>query len=537
MHLLTRAAALGAVLLGVALAAPAAPADAATTQIVTIISGDRQSVVRTGSVVPGGTATFKPLEVLVTDLAKRPAAGVPVTFACAAPPAMACQLTTTGGQSVVVTSDSQGHAILDQLGGNAASTAYAGGTFAIDVTGATFAPVTFTLTTTTATPAPVPLVNNPKLSIIGSPTQAQVRVGTQPAGGSASFAPLSVLLLDGSGKPVPNVPVTFTCRAPAQMACQLEPSDASHGTLNVTTNAAGVAVLDQMGGKALSSYYADGSFTVTASFASASVTFNLAVVGKPASTPSPNVVAIVSGNNQSAARTGSTVPGGVATFAPLEVLVSDTAGKPVSDARVDWVCAGASAAQECQLTTAGASSASSTTDAAGHAILNQMGGKSACTYYANGPATVTASGPTTTSVFFTLTTTAEVAPTAPRVITSAAFTVDGGNNQNVARTGTAVPGGIASFAAISVKLATNTGAPLANVPITFVCHVPHAWACQFDPSGADHGTYTVNTDANGIATMNRIGGNAMSVYYGSGGFFVTAAYGTRTITFSETVAK
>jgi hypothetical protein len=94
MHPLTRAAALGAVLLGVALAAPA---DAANTQIVTIVSGNGQSVVRTGNVVPGGTATFKPLEVLVTDLAQRPAAGVPVTFACAAPPAMASQLTTTGG--------------------------------------------------------------------------------------------------------------------------------------------------------------------------------------------------------------------------------------------------------------------------------------------------------------------------------------------------------------------------------------------------------------------------------------------------------
>jgi hypothetical protein len=377
-----------------------APADAANTNIVTIVSGDQQSTLRTSDAA-GGTATFKPLEVLVTDLAKKPVAGVRVTFICAAPPAMTCRLSPRGDQSAFVMSDSLGHAVLNQMDGNAASTSYAGGTLKVNVTGDTFAPIAFTLTATTPTPAP------------------------------------------------------------------------------------------------------------------------------------PNTVTIVSGNNQTRARTGSTVPGGTATFGPLTVLVSDTAGKPVSGARVDWVCAGPSGAQACQLSPSGGASALTTTDSQGHATLNQMGGNSAATT-ANGPAVVMVSGPTFNGVAFTLTTTAEAVPP---VVFGNAFTINGGNNQKVDRSGSTVPGGIASFGAISVKLVSGTGTPLANVPITFSCHVPGSWTCRFDPTGTDGGTYTVATDANGIATLNRMGGNAMNVSFGSGAFTVTAAYGTQITTFNETVTK
>ena len=121
-------------------------------------------------------------------------------------------------------------------------------------------------------------------------------------------------------------------------------------------------------------------------------------------------------------------------------------------------------------------------------------------------------------------------------VAGAKLAITAGNNQRVGRTGSNVLSGTASFGALSVQLVGPTGAPIANAPITFVCRVPGSVACQFDPSGADHGTYTVTTGSNGVATLNRMGGNSMSVYYGAGNFSVTASYGTVvTATFNEAV--
>jgi hypothetical protein len=514
--------------------AAATPAFAQNVNTVKIVSGNNQMVERSGSAVPGGIATFGPLTVMVTNAAGKPLSGVTVDFTCSAPsPAIACQLNPGGGGGVPETTNAQGLAVLNMMGGNSASVYYGGGAITVNATGNTFAAVKFTLTALTPTPAPVAVVTNPSLTMTGGNNQSQERSGSSVSGGVANFSPLTVLLKNGAGQPIAGVPVVFTCHVPGSIACQTDPSGASHGVMPMTTNSSGVATMNGMGGNALSIYYGEGPFTVTAQFQGASVTFNEKVA---TGTTFAYTTTVVSGNNQSAQRKGNSVPGGTATFGPLVVLVTDANNKPASGVTVNWVCS-APAQMACQLNPGGNGGVPSTSDGSGHATLNQMGGNSVSTYYATGAATITVSGSSSKPTTFTLTT-VDPPPTAVSYVAGAKMTVTGGNNQRVGRSGSGVAGGTASFGPLSVLLTGPTGTPISNASITFVCHVPGTVACQFDPSGADHGTYTVTTAANGTATMNRMGGNAMSLYYGAGAFTVTAAYGTIvSSTFNEDISQ
>jgi hypothetical protein len=502
--------------------------------VVKIVSGNNQMVERTGNAVPGGTAVFGPLTVMVTNILGRPVQGIQVNFVCSpSNPALACQLSPGGGGGVPVTTNAQGLAVLNQMGGNSVSVYYGGGPVTINVTGNSFAGAAFTLTALTPTPAPVAAVTSPSLTITGGNNQTHQRAGSSVPGGVADFTPLTVQLKNGAGQPVSGVPVTFTCHVPGQWACQTDPSGASRGVMQMTTNSSGVATLNSMGGNAFSIYYGDGPFTVTASFQGASATFNETV---GAGTTFAYTAAVVSGNNQTVARTGSSVPGGTATFGPLVVLITDANNKPAAGVTVNWVCS-APGQMACQLSPGGGGGVPSTSDSNGHATLNQMGGKSVSTYYATGVATINVSGSSTKATSFTLTTT-DPPPTVVSFVPGAKMTITAGNNQRVGRSGSGVPGGTASFGALSVQLVGPTGAPIANAPITFVCHVPGTMACQFDPSGADRGTYTVTTGSNGTATMNRMGGNSMSLYYGSGAFTVTSSYGNVvSSTFNEVISQ
>ncbi len=516
---------------GVAAATPAFAQNANTGKIV---SGNNQMVERSGNSVPGGVATFGPLTVMVTNSAGKPVSGIQVNFTCTAPsPAIACQLNPGGGGGVSATTNAQGLAVLNQMGGNSVSVYYGGGAMTVSATGNSFAAVSFTLTALTPTPAPVAVVTNPGLTITGGNNQTHERSGSSVPGGVANFSPLTVQLKNGAGQPVAGVPVTFTCHVPGSWACQTDPSGASRGVMQMTTNSSGVATLNGMGGNALSIYYGDGAFTVTAAFQGASATFNETV---GAGTTFAYTATVVSGNNQTAERKGTSVPGGVANFGPLVVLVADANNKPASGVTVNWVCT-APAQMACQLSPGGGGGVPSTSDSSGHATLNQMGGNSVSTYYATGVATIAVSGPSLKPTSFTLTTT-NPPPVTVSYVAGAKLAISAGNNQRVGRSGSGVQGGTASFGPLTVLLTGPTGAPIANAPITFVCHVPGTMACQFDPSGADHGTYTVTTGSNGVATMNRMGGNSMSLYYGSGAFTVTASYGNvASSTFNEDISQ
>lgn|GEM_PF-2745073 len=70
-----------------------------------------------------------------------------------------------------------------------------------------------------------------------------------------------------------------------------------------------------------------------------------------------------------------------------------------------------------------------------------------------------------------------------------------------------------TFSALTVKLTNLGGAPIANAATVFTCHMPTGWLCQFSPSGPSNGTTSiVTTDGNGVATLNHMGGNALSTW-------------------------
>ena len=106
------------------------------------------------------------------------------------------------------------------------------------------------------------------------------------------------------------------------MAVQVDPSGAAPHI--AMTDASGTPTLNGMGGSSVSCYYADGPFTVVASVAGvAPVTFSLNVA---ATAPLPPLqgarLMILSGDHQSVPRTGLSVPGGIANFAPLQLQLT-----------------------------------------------------------------------------------------------------------------------------------------------------------------------------------------------------------------------
>jgi hypothetical protein len=97
-----------------------------------------------------------------------------------------------------------------------------------------------------------------------------------------------------------------------------------------------------------------------------------------------------------------------------------------------------------------------------------------------------------------------------------------GNFQSVSRTGTDLPGGKANFSPLQVKVVTASGEPAAGVKVTFsVASKPSEMVVELDPAGGS--SAVVTTDANGIATLNLLGGNSLSCHSASGALLINAA--------------
>ena len=220
---------------------------------------------------------------------------------------------------------------------------------------------------------------------ISGNNQSQPRTGTSPAGGMAAFDPLSVKVTDDAGKAIPNVAVTWTCVMSGNMKCQVVPEPLN--TTTTTTNAQGIATLNAIQGQSVYAYYADGPFTVTATYKAAVATFAMKVA------PLTYTSKIVSGDNQIKPVVPTARPNGrlfdEATFTPLDVVFTDSAGRPAAGMRVTWTCNGAAGA--CNLAEGGSNSVETTTDAQGHAMLNQMFGNAA-RYNQAGAFTITTQG-------------------------------------------------------------------------------------------------------------------------------------------------
>ena len=236
------------------------------------------------------------------------------------------------------------------------------------------------------------------LSLVSGDNQTATRVGTNSQGGEALYAPLSVLVKDATGKPLAGVPVVFSQGVkPAAMACQFDPSGDASST--AISDATGLATLRKMsnaaGAYSARIYYADGQCQIVATLGTSTVTFHL-----NAAAPS---ITIASGDNQTATRLGTNSVGGEAIFAPLSVLVTDAAGKPLAGVPVLFSQGVKPAAMACQFDPSGDASSTAISDAAGLATLRKMsnaaGAYSARIYYADGQCQILATLGTSTVTF------------------------------------------------------------------------------------------------------------------------------------------
>lgn len=322
---------------------------------------------------------------------------------------------------------------------------------------------------------------------------------------TAKFAPITVKVT-ANGAPVANQQVTWSSARSVNMAVQMEPSSAD--TATTTTGADGTTTLDHMEGSAFWVYFAQGGFTVTAACAGASVTMNQTVGGLAA--PALHL-AITEGNNQRAFRTGTEVPGGTALFAAMQVRLTNGAGQPIAGQRVNFITHPSSPGMAVQN-----DPGYFLTDGNGYATSNSMdNGAGVKCYYAEGPFTITVNTDNAQSVTFNGT----VTPTPQSV------TIQSGNGQLRAPINSA-----AVFAPLSVQVKGSSGAPLAGLPVTWsITSQASGMTLQIDPAHSN--PCTSMTDGNGIATLNKMGGNSIQLQGGQGNIYVAATCGPASASF------
>jgi hypothetical protein len=189
-------------------------------------------------------------------------------------------------------------------------------------------------------------------------------------GAIVAFAPLSVRLTDNIGNPLAGKQISWSANGPAAMRPQL---NMYYTSATSTTNANGIATLDQLNGNSAYALNTEGAFTIVASSGSASVTFNLSVGVPPGSALS------VYSNDEHVTRSASytTSSSGIpmALFGVQEVIVSHPNGEPASGVQVGFCARGVPPGMIVQVSPVGPDMAAiTTTDANGVAFLDQMGG-------------------------------------------------------------------------------------------------------------------------------------------------------------------
>jgi hypothetical protein len=243
--------------------------------VLSIVSGDKQTAQRLGDEA-GGYANFEALSVVVKDQAGKPVPNVSVKFdgGSGIPSEMAYQFNDRGDHSISLTSDEKGVVVLKKLsGGKSVLAYYATGKLPIAVTAEDCNQVVFDLTVTD--PPAIPAIAGATMEITAGDNQKVKRDTGDPA--TAYFKPLQVTIKDSAGKPLGGVKVLFKSGGSkaAGMAVQLEPGGSSDAI--VTTAEDGVATLKRMMGNSVDAYYADGPFTILASYGTAEVKFKLTV--------------------------------------------------------------------------------------------------------------------------------------------------------------------------------------------------------------------------------------------------------------------
>jgi uncharacterized protein (TIGR03437 family) len=285
--------------------------DSAPPNSIQIVSGDRQQKTI--------NTTFAPLVVRIVDAFQNPIRGWQVTFT---PPNSGASATFSGGNTVLTGNDGQTSIL--------ATANQIAGSYTVQVTASdrpeplrSTASLSFSLTNLPGPPA--------ALEISGTPQRTQA--------GSQFAQPLLVTVKDAGANLLGNVSVTFTVPssdASASLSSGPHTTDSS-GQVSVTATANATT----------------GSYGITAAVTGGlSASFQMTNLAVP-----PGSLTIAGGSPQSA-----TV--GTAFSTPLQVLIKDALGAPLSNVAVVFsVIAGASGA------TAGFSTDTVRTDASGIASI------------------------------------------------------------------------------------------------------------------------------------------------------------------------
>jgi len=248
-----------------------------------------------------GTA-FAALEVLVTDSYGNPVSGA--TVGCA----------VTAGSNGATGSLAGSTAVTNAAGVASLPTLTAGqvaGSFTVTAAGAgaggppSFLYTYFSMTSTAASAA---IITAPGGALQNTPI------------GFAYGSLLQARVTDGFGNPLANVPVTFS-------APQLGPTGLFNGLTTVPTNDLGIATAP-----AFSANHTPGSFTVTATAAgiAAPATFTLT------NTTIPAAVKVASAYSKLVPLTSQNAIVGTNFAQPLQAIVTDASGRPVSGITVDF---------------------------------------------------------------------------------------------------------------------------------------------------------------------------------------------------------
>jgi len=238
----------------------------------------------------------------------------------------------------------------------------------------------------------VPPFLGERFDIISGDNQSVRRVGLDPPGGEAHFAPLVVRLFDANNVPRRGALVQFTCVHTRWMACQTTPLGGNNRGI-VETDATGTATLANIEGGSLYTYYASERFTVNVTYGDVRTTFHLETRDRivPPPPPADSVLTIHGGDHQFIHRINTTYFPGYFIFEPLQVRLTSRGGQPLRGFEIAWSCPPPYRSRPCLVDGSSEEPAFSVTDANGVATLARLAdGKSVNLYGADAAFPVTA---------------------------------------------------------------------------------------------------------------------------------------------------
>ena len=218
-------------------------------------------------------------------------------------------------------------------------------------------------------------------------------------------------------------------------------------------------------------------------------------------------LSIVAGDDQTAPLVMTDLGFPMATFDPVAAELRDADGAVLGGLAVAWSVGETPGNMGVQMDPMGTSPCIVLTDEHGVATLDKMRGRSASAFYDYGPFTLVARHGTASAV-------AHMTVAVPLVLKP---TIASGDNQSVARSGDRVPGGEAVFGPVRILLKDSQGRPAPDVRVKFEAVAPGAMRVRLSAEGD---TATVISDAEGVATLNLMGGNGIVCSAGTGEFKV-----------------